>query len=78
MKVRVDPTKCRGYGMCKELAEAEFVSDDWGLVQARGSEVSLDQVLAVQSAIEACPFQAIRLVDEDSPPRISVETRAGE
>lgn len=72
MKVRVDPTKCRGYGMCQELAGAQFVSDDWGLVQARGLEVSADQRPAVQRAIDACPFQAIRQVDESSPPRISV------
>ncbi|MGE0216399.1 ferredoxin [Mycolicibacterium sp.] len=66
MRLRVDPTKCRGYAICLELAPEQFSADDWGLVQAYGTPVSTSDVAAGQRAIDACPYQAIQWVDGNS------------
>jgi ferredoxin len=60
MKVRVDPTKCQGFGRCAELCPEVFILDEWGFASAKdegvvpaGSEVK------AQEAVDACPEGAI-------------------
>lgn len=60
MRPRVDPTRCRGFGICRELAPGYFTPDDWGLAQAADGEVAEDDHPAVDHAIASCPYQAIR------------------
>jgi ferredoxin len=67
MRVRVNPIKCQGYGICAELAPDHFVRDDWGLVQARKAEVDPADP-SVGKAVEQCPIKAIRWID-DNPAR---------
>lgn len=69
--VRIDSTKCRGYGWCVELSRNHFSTDDWGFVQTRGREVLDDELPVVQSAIDACPFNAIRWMEGVEPAAIA-------
>ncbi|WP_376707622.1 ferredoxin [Nocardioides alcanivorans] len=63
MRPHVDPTRCRGYGVCHEIADRHFATDDWGLAWAtNGPSYSADRT-AVDAAIAACPFDAIRWID---------------
>ncbi|MEP9380765.1 ferredoxin [Nocardioides sp. KR10-350] len=64
MTIRVDPTKCRGYGLCEVLAPGHLEADDWGLAQSRGLPVDQQDVASVQAAIDVCPFDAIRWLEE--------------
>lgn len=64
MSIRVDPTKCRGYGLCEVLAPDHLEADDWGLAQSRGLPIDQEDVPAVQAAIDVCPFDAIRWLEE--------------
>lgn len=66
MKVRVDPTKCQGYGVCIELAPHNFVRDDWGLVQAAKDDIESDDLPAVVSAVSQCPISAIRWLGDEN------------
>jgi ferredoxin len=62
-RLRVDPTKCQGYGTCAEVAETLFVMDEWGYAQSvprdlRGSA----EENAAAAAIDVCPVKAVRLL----------------
>jgi ferredoxin len=48
------------------LAPSHLESDDWGLVQSRGLPVSQADVTQVQAAIDVCPYQAIRWLQEST------------
>ena len=63
MRLRIDPTKCRGYGICLEIAPQQFDSDDWGLVQAHQTPVPETDHQAAQRSINACPYNAIQWVN---------------
>jgi ferredoxin len=60
-RLRVDPTKCQGYGTCAEVAQTLFVLDEWGYAQsiARDLRGSAEES-AAEAAIEACPVRAVR------------------
>lgn len=64
MRIRVDPIKCQGYGICIELAEPYFERDDWGLVQAKRNVEAGPDDHALLKAVEQCPIKAIRLIEE--------------
>jgi ferredoxin len=64
--VRVDPTKCRGHGICVEVAADHFSPDDWGYVQSAGEEVAAPDAARVQRAVERCPYGAIHWVARDA------------
>lgn len=66
MKVRVNPTKCQGYGVCIELAPDNFVRDDWGLVQAAQGDIDPDDLPAVFGAVTQCPISAIRWLGDQN------------
>ncbi|ANS31950.1 hypothetical protein R1CP_36720 (plasmid) [Rhodococcus opacus] len=63
MRVRVDPIKCQGYGICLELSPRHFVRDDWGLAQSSDADAEpSDPDLA--RAVEQCPIKAIRWIGD--------------
>lgn len=66
MRARIDPTRCRGFGLCVELRPREFDADDFGLSQAVGEEIAPSEEAAVQRAMDKCPYEAIRWVADDS------------
>ena len=60
MRVRVDPSKCEGYGACVGYSPAVFELDEWGYAFVRGDgEVPPGEEDAVRAAIVECPVKAI-------------------
>ena len=60
--VRIDPRLCEGHGLCQQLAPEVFdIADDEiaFCTEYHGSE----HIGSVQSAVAACPRQAITAVD---------------
>jgi ferredoxin len=68
LRVRIDPSRCQGYGMCVEFASAQFSYDDWGFAQSIDRDVPQDAIGAVAKAIRQCPIAAIRWAGE--PPDV--------
>lgn len=60
MKVRVDPTKCQGFGACADECPGVFELDEWGYAQVRGDgDVPGALEEQAQRAVSACPEHAI-------------------
>ena len=64
LRVRIDPSRCQGYGVCVEYAAAQFAYDDWGFAQSVDAEVPPESIAAVAKAIRQCPISAIRWTEE--------------
>ena len=64
MRVHVDRSRCRGYGMCTETAPSVFRFDDEGYAAADDRELSPAEIEAVRLAARLCPERAI-VSDED-------------
>jgi ferredoxin len=65
VKVKVDPTKCEGFGPCNETLPAVFLLDEWGYAytEAEG-EIPGGKEDAARQAVAGCPVHAITIVDE--------------
>ncbi len=62
MKVKVDPKKCIGCGVCVDIAEKVFVIKDGISKPIESADLSSPETLeAVKMAIEVCPIQAISI-----------------
>ena len=62
-RIRVDPTKCQGYGTCAEVAESLFVMDEWGYAQSVPRDLrDATEEQAAEAAIDVCPVKAVRLL----------------
>jgi ferredoxin len=64
MKVTVDRVKCTGLGICEAKAPDAFEIDDDGNLVILVDDVPDDQVELMKQAVEGCPTQALRLVQE--------------
>ncbi|MGF7123214.1 ferredoxin [Rhodococcus sp. BE178] len=62
MRVNVDMSSCQHYGQCVFAAPEVFDLDGDGKLQYRG-DAAEDQRAAVEAAADACPMQAITIVD---------------
>ncbi|KKD06638.1 ferredoxin [Streptomyces sp. WM6386] len=60
-EIRVDRTKCCGYGICTETAPRVFRLDEMGFAHAETGELSGTAVKEAAEAAEACPEHAIIL-----------------
>lgn len=66
MKVRIDMTKCLGFGTCADLAPAVFRLDEFGYAEVlNGGVVPLGEAVRVCDAVRKCAQIAI-VVDEDT------------
>lgn len=64
MKIDVDRARCTGLGICEALAPAFFeVGSDGELIQL-SSSVDGKDIDQVRAAVDGCPTEALRLVDE--------------
>jgi ferredoxin len=63
-RVEVDRSRCTGLGICELQAPGHFEVQDDGVVEVRRAEASPEQLAAVHSAVESCPNQALRFVDQ--------------
>ncbi len=60
--LRVDPTACKGHGLCAELFPEWIEADDWGypIVDSRPVPRGLEE--HARRAVDACPALALALV----------------
>lgn len=61
-RLRVDRTRCDGYGMCAELLPELVALDDWGYPILRDAPVPDRLRDLARRAVDACPILALRLV----------------
>lgn len=61
-RLRVERTRCDGYGMCAELLPELVALDDWGYPILRDAPVPERLRDLARRAVDACPVLALRLV----------------
>lgn len=60
MRIRLDRTRCDGFGLCAKHAPTYFSLDDWGYASLEGNgEVAEEDRDAVMRALLDCPVHAI-------------------
>lgn len=64
MKVTVDRTKCTGLGICEAMAPDVFEVDENGDLVLLTDTVDADGLDDARAAVEGCPTEALRLVEE--------------
>jgi ferredoxin len=69
-RVEIDHNVCQGFGACVELCAKFKLSDEDGKSHIEGSKkvsngeaVELDELTCHKQAAEACPFNAIHIID---------------
>jgi ferredoxin len=62
-RVAVDRDRCVGSGACEALAPDVFEVDDDGVLVVHRAEPADDELPDVRDAVQACPIQALALVD---------------
>ncbi|MFT4127576.1 MAG: ferredoxin [Gordonia sp. (in: high G+C Gram-positive bacteria)] len=64
MRIEADLDLCQGHGMCEMEAPDIFAAHrDW--VEIRNTEPGGEHRLAVEAAVQYCPTQALRIIDDD-------------
>ena len=66
MQVAANRDVCIGAGLCALTAPAVFDQDDEGLVVVLMSDVSAEQAVPVNQAVDRCPSGALRRLDDGS------------
>ena len=64
-RLRVDPTRCDGSGLCAELLPERVVLDDWGYPMIDPTPIEPGLEPEARRAVAACPKLALLLVRED-------------
>ncbi len=60
MKIKLDRTKCDGFGFCAKYAPETFDLDEWGYVSLTGAgNVAPEHEDDVRRALLDCPVHAI-------------------
>ena len=65
-RVRVDPIRCDGHGVCAELFPERIGLDDWGYPLIDSMPIPDELVQIAKRAVSACPALALRLEHEKS------------
>ncbi len=66
-RLRVDPRRCRGHGICLLRAPDRIELDEWGFPEVDGRPLVRPEELGqARRAVAACPARALTL-DEDGP-----------
>lgn len=63
MRISVDRDRCEGLGMCEAMAHEFFEVDDDDVMTVLDERPPEAQRAKVHAAVEACPVQALTLVD---------------
>lgn len=61
---RVDPTKCKAYSVCGNLAPSVFLIDEWGFGYAENGDVTAENRRSIERAVRACPVKAIEIIED--------------
>ncbi len=64
LRLDLDEDRCTGHGRCYDLAPALFDADARGHCVVLVAEPSPVEVAAARLAVESCPEQALRLVED--------------
>src|SRR5207244_2840111 len=65
-RLRVDPTRCDGSGLCAELFPERVVLDDWGYPMIDPTPIDRRLEPDAKRAVAACPKLALLLAEDDS------------
>jgi ferredoxin len=63
MKVKVDPNKCSGIGLCEMTAPTIFEVGDDGQSHVVNEHPSADDMANVEEAVASCPTAALSTED---------------
>ena len=69
VRLRVDPIRCDGHGLCAELLPERVRRDDWGYPIVSPAPVGPDLLPLARKAVDACPVLALRLERAQPPGR---------
>jgi ferredoxin len=64
MRITVDRDKCTGLGMCEAEAPDLFEVQDDGSLLVLNEQPDDDQLEAARAAVESCPTEALRIVED--------------
>jgi ferredoxin len=64
-RLRVDPTRCDGSGLCAELFPERVVMDDWGYPMIDATPIDSRLEAEAKRAVTACPKLALLLVRDE-------------
>ena len=68
-RMRLDPIKCTGEGLCAALFPEAIRLDDWGYPIIDARLLVRDELAHARRAVAACPALALSLVKEPVAPR---------
>jgi ferredoxin len=70
-RLRVDPIRCEGHGLCAELFPERVRQDDWGYPIVEPAPFGEELLPLARRATAACPVLALRLerVPDERRPR---------
>jgi ferredoxin len=60
-RLRLDPTACRGHGVCAELLGEHIALDEWGYPIIADRPIPPDLLRDARRAVNDCPVLALRL-----------------
>jgi ferredoxin len=60
-RLRVDPIRCDGHGLCAELFPERVRRDDWGYPIVDPAPIPPPLLPMARRAVDACPVLALRL-----------------
>lgn len=60
-RLRVDPIRCDGHGLCAELFPERVRRDDWGYPIVDPTPIPPPLLPMARRAVDACPVLALRL-----------------
>jgi ferredoxin len=76
-RVEIDYNKCQGFGACVELCSNFELSDETGKSHIEGSKkesngesIDLDKLECHKQAAEACPYNAIHIINLETKEKI--------
>lgn len=64
MKVTVDRARCAGLSVCEAMTPEVFEVDENGNLVLLTETVSVDWLDEVRAAVDGCPTEALRLVEQ--------------
>ncbi len=60
-RLRLDPTRCSGHGLCAELLGEQVALDEWGYPILADRDIPADLLADARRAVTDCPALALRL-----------------
>jgi ferredoxin len=62
-QVRVDPTRCKGYSVCSNLAPEVFALDEWGFAHVQDGTITVENRRLILKSVRGCPVKAVRILE---------------